>query len=141
MSVTNRHKYKYFHSTVQRAKDRRQKFHFCRLPFDVRPRNVKLNLSIINKSSGFSRKLLSSKLTKRWSVWCFSNCHQKEQLFAFPDSIQTEIVIQSCEKVGLIPSNTQGFPVSQRLSTSLPYAGDRSLYRRAFQDNLSSILH
>ena len=47
MSPTNRHKYKYFHSTVQRGKDRRQKFHFCRLPFDVRPRNVKLNLSII----------------------------------------------------------------------------------------------
>ena len=46
MSPTYRHKYKYFHSTVQRAKDRRQKFHFCRLPFDVRPRNVKLNLSI-----------------------------------------------------------------------------------------------
>ena len=47
MSPTYRHKYKYFHSTAQRAKDRRQKFHFCRLPFDVRPRNVKLNLSII----------------------------------------------------------------------------------------------
>ena len=46
MSPTIRHKYKYFLSTVQRAKDRRQKFHFCRLPFDVRPRNVKLNLSI-----------------------------------------------------------------------------------------------
>ena len=46
MSPTIRHKYKYFHSTVQRAKDRQQKFHFCRLPFDVRPRNVKLNLSI-----------------------------------------------------------------------------------------------
>ena len=45
MSPTIRHKYKYFHSTVQRAKDRRKKFHFCRLPFDVRPRNVKLNLS------------------------------------------------------------------------------------------------
>ena len=45
MSPTTRLKYKYFHSTVQRAKDRRQKFHFCRLPFDVRPRNVKLNLS------------------------------------------------------------------------------------------------
>ena len=29
--------------TVQRANDRRQKFHFCRLPFDVRPRKVKLN--------------------------------------------------------------------------------------------------
>ena len=38
MSPTIRHKYKYFHSTVQRAKDRRQKFHLCRLPFDVRPR-------------------------------------------------------------------------------------------------------
>ena len=48
MSPTIRHKYKYFHSTVQRAKDRRQKFRLCRLPFDVRPRNVKLNLSIIS---------------------------------------------------------------------------------------------
>ena len=47
MSTTNRHKYKYFHSTVQRAKDRRQKFHFCRLPFDVRSRNFKLNLSVV----------------------------------------------------------------------------------------------
>ena len=47
---TNRYKYKYFHFTVQRAKDRRQKFHFCRLPFDVRPLNVKLDLSIITKS-------------------------------------------------------------------------------------------
>ena len=45
MSPTIRHKYKYFHSTVQRAKDKRQKFHFCSLPFDVGPRNVKLNLS------------------------------------------------------------------------------------------------
>ena len=34
MSPTNRHKYKYFHSTVQRAKDRGQKFHFCRLTYD-----------------------------------------------------------------------------------------------------------
>ena len=45
---TIRHKNNYYHSAVQRAKDRRQKFHFCRLPFDVRPRNVKLNLSIIS---------------------------------------------------------------------------------------------
>ena len=35
MSPTIHHRYNYFHSTVQRAKDRRQKFHFCRLPFDV----------------------------------------------------------------------------------------------------------
>ena len=45
MSPTICHEYKYFHCTVQRAKDKRQKFHFCRLPFGVRPRNVKLNLS------------------------------------------------------------------------------------------------
>ena len=47
MFPTIRHKWKYFHSAAQRAKDRRQKFHFCRLQFDVRPRNGKLNLSII----------------------------------------------------------------------------------------------
>ena len=46
MSPTIRHKCKYFHSAAQRAKDRRQKFHFCRLQFDVRPLNGKLNLSI-----------------------------------------------------------------------------------------------
>ena len=54
MSNTIHVKYKYFHSTVQRAKDRRQKFHFCRLPFDVKPRNVKLNLS--NKSQKTSKR-------------------------------------------------------------------------------------
>ena len=42
MSLTIHCKYKYFDSTVQRAEDRRQKFHFCRLPFAV---NVMLNLS------------------------------------------------------------------------------------------------
>ena len=47
MSPTIRHRYKYIHSTVQRAKDKRQKFHFCRLPFHERPRNVKLNLSSV----------------------------------------------------------------------------------------------
>ena len=46
MSPTIRHKCKYFHSAAQRAKDRRQKFHFCRLQLHVRPRNGKLNLSI-----------------------------------------------------------------------------------------------
>ena len=42
MSLTIHCKYKYFDSTIQRAEDRRQKFHFCRLPFAV---NVELNLS------------------------------------------------------------------------------------------------
>ena len=40
VSLTVHSKYKYFDSTVQRAEDRRQKFHFCRLPFAV---NVMLN--------------------------------------------------------------------------------------------------
>ena len=43
MSPTIRYKYKYFHSTVQGAEDT-AKVSF--LPFDVRPRNVKLNPSI-----------------------------------------------------------------------------------------------
>ena len=42
MSPTIYRKYKYFNSTVQTAEDRRQKLHFCRLPFAV---NVMLNLS------------------------------------------------------------------------------------------------
>ena len=42
MSLTIHCKYKNFDSTAQRAEDRRQKFHFCRLPFAV---NVMLNLS------------------------------------------------------------------------------------------------
>ena len=44
MSLTIHSKYKYFNFTLQRAEDRRQKFHFCRLLFAV---NVMLNLSII----------------------------------------------------------------------------------------------
>ena len=40
--LTIHSKDKYFDSTVQRAEDRRQKFHFCRLPFAI---NVMLNLS------------------------------------------------------------------------------------------------
>ena len=35
MSLTIHCKYKYFDSIVQRAEDRRQKFHFCRLPLAV----------------------------------------------------------------------------------------------------------
>ena len=49
VSLTIHCKYKYFDSTIQRAEDRRQKFYFCRLQFDV---NVKLNLSIFEISSG-----------------------------------------------------------------------------------------
>ena len=45
VSLAIHSKYKYFDSTVQRAENRRQKFHFCRLPFVV---NVMLNLSIVD---------------------------------------------------------------------------------------------
>ena len=31
-----------------RRKEHKLRGHLCRLPFDVRPRNVKLNLSIVN---------------------------------------------------------------------------------------------
>ena len=65
MSPSIRPKYKSFHSTVQRAKDRRQKFHFCRLPFDVRPRNVKLNLS-----NGFYETHVKTGIKTIWSVFC-----------------------------------------------------------------------
>ena len=64
MSPTIRHNYKYFHSIVQRAKDRRPKFHFCRFPFDVRPRNVKLNLSNFMDGGGwdnFQQKILAQQ--------------------------------------------------------------------------------
>ena len=44
LSLTIQSKYKYFDSTVQRAEEGRQKFHFCRLPIAV---NVMLKLSII----------------------------------------------------------------------------------------------
>ena len=64
MSPTIRHEYKYFHSTVQRAKDRRQKFHFCRLPFDVRPRNVKLNqISLMLEKTVTRENVLRSNKT------------------------------------------------------------------------------
>ena len=49
MFLTIHSKYKYFDSTAERAEDRRQKFHFCRLPFAV---NVMLNLSIISLFRG-----------------------------------------------------------------------------------------
>ena len=62
MSPTIRFKYKYFHSTVQRAKVRRQKFHFCRLPFDVRQRNVKLNLSNVETGTSSADKVFLAPL-------------------------------------------------------------------------------
>ena len=61
MSPTIRHKYKYFHSTVQRAKDKRPKFHFCRLRYDHVTWNlISLNLSIEIRS----RRVHSSMRTK-----------------------------------------------------------------------------
>ena len=51
-------------------------------------------------------------------MWCFSSCHKKEQLFAFWDSIQTNsnsirffTPAIMMGRLGVILSNTQGFPV------------------------------
>ena len=76
MSPAIRHKYKYFHSTVQRAKYRREKFHFCRLPFAVRPRNVKLNLS----------NVFGTAKLKRWEI-CTRYMNVSENMF--PRFIET----------------------------------------------------
>ena len=87
MSPTIRHKYKYFHSTVQRAKDRRQKFHFCRLSFDVRPRNAKLNLSIdncySNSNNGFLLNFVGYQTIPGILIWTVT------QLIAYPDQFST----------------------------------------------------
>ena len=77
MSPTIRNKYKYFHSTVQRAKDRRQKFYFCRLPFDVRPRSVKLNLSNVEDDRRQFNMLTEHQFftIKREMINLFINSH------------------------------------------------------------------
>ena len=56
MSPTYRHKYKYFHSTVQRAKDRGQKFHFCHLTYD----HVTSNLTSLLKNRASPELLYKS---------------------------------------------------------------------------------
>ena len=77
VSLTIYCKYKNFHSTVQRAEDRRQKFHFCRLAFAV---NVMLNLSINNvmfptglltQKSEEDRKCSFSHLMKNQYIYFF----------------------------------------------------------------------
>ena len=69
MPPTIRHKYNFLHSTVQTAKDRRQKFHFCRLPFDVRPRNVKLNLSIFSNVTSVPAAIVYSLPSSQRIPW------------------------------------------------------------------------
>ena len=69
------HKYKYFHSTVQRAEDRQQEFHFCCLPFNVRPHNVNLNLSIIcNETVAYLTYLASKFLNPSFTLNCALKC-------------------------------------------------------------------
>ena len=77
MSPTIRNKYKYFPSTVQRAKDSWQKFYFCRLPFDVRPRNVKLNFSNVEDDRRQFNMLTEHQFftNKREMINLFINSH------------------------------------------------------------------
>ena len=55
-------KYKYFDSTVQRAEERQQKFHFCRLPFAV---NVLLNLSNIQETISVFRLIKNMSINPK----------------------------------------------------------------------------
>ena len=54
-SPTIHRKYKYFHFTVQTAKDGRQKFHFCRLPSDVTSCLISLMLNSRYRGGGGGR--------------------------------------------------------------------------------------
>ena len=77
MSLTIYCKYKNFHSTVQRAEDRRQKFHFCRLAFAV---NVMLNLSINNVM--FPTGLLTQK-SEEDRKCSFSHLMKNQYIYQF----------------------------------------------------------
>ena len=73
MSYTIHHRYKYFYSPVQRAKDRRKKFHICRLPFDVTSSLISLvthTNSLENKS--FASKTLIWVCERDLVVFCHS---------------------------------------------------------------------
>ena len=71
MSLTIHSKYKYFDSTVQRAEDRRQKFHFCRLPFAV---NREVKHDVYGKRQTAKMKLLPS---------VFSSLYRTVKIFVF----------------------------------------------------------
>ena len=59
MPPTIHRKCKYFHSTVQTAQDRRQKFHFYCLPFDV---DGMLNLCISRQKHSLNSRLARPQL-------------------------------------------------------------------------------
>ena len=86
VSLTIHCKYKYFYSTVQRAEDRRQKFHFGLLAFAV---SVMLNLSIIIQIGPCARSDWSKThvLSTEYEQAAIS---QKEIVFRFRKDVQSE---------------------------------------------------
>ena len=74
MSPTIHLKSKYFHCTVQTAEDSRQKFHFCRLPFDVTSCLTSLIASVKFSVDCSLRRDLSvrgcSMVVKYLDSWC-----------------------------------------------------------------------
>ena len=73
MSYTIDSKYKYFHSTVQRAEDRGQKFHFCRLQFDVTSSLISL---LLNNNNNNNKNNNNNIYNAQNSIKC-SNAHDK----------------------------------------------------------------
>ena len=89
MSLTIHSKYKYFDSTVQRAEDRRQKFHFCFLSFAV---NVMLNLSmsvLVHFESWYISLPSSAKQQREMTKFCVLENANRNGYF-FISSFATE---------------------------------------------------
>ena len=97
MSPTIRHKYKYFHSTVQRAKDRWQKFI---LPFAVwrKTTEVKLNLS------NGSYKLIEFLAGRRSGADTVINVATIEFRFRAIELIEKFVLDVAYEKIGVAGS-------------------------------------
>ena len=136
MSPTIRHKYKYFHSTVQGAKDRRKKFHFCRLPSNVRPRNFKLNLSIIIFSTR-KQKILSSSLIPEISPWSALRSHEETNVFKTHVIDQIFSLTRDCLK----PITWLNILQLREYRSDIPQFSKLRVLRKLLKDNKHNSFH
>ena len=103
MSLTIHCKYKYFDSTVQRAEDRRQKFHFCRLPFAV---NVMLNLSNETQQTASTVVVITQIIAEL-------KLFQLIQLIHFDGCIQGDLTIKLIQLIKGRRTLTQFMPANR----------------------------
>ena len=122
MSPTIHHKYKYFHSTVQRVKDRRKRFRFCHLPLDIRPRNVKFNLSIVRLRSGntMRRKTYEDEdvIRNKNLPTVFANMFTVNFMFGLLKSNSWRLESISCNRNELNPFTAMGDSIDFTLSNT-----------------------